>query len=149
MKVDVQRALAARILKVGQNRIWFDPERIEDISIAITRNDIRNLIHEGAIKKRYDIGVSRVRARQIAEKKKSGKRKGEGSRKGKATTYMPKKQAWMMRIRAIRRELKKLRENKNITVTSYRVLYRYANGGMFKSIAHLKRYINENKMMRR
>lgn len=149
MKVDIQRALAARILKVGQNRIWFDPERIEDISIAITRNDIRSLIHEGAIKKRYDIGVSRVRARIIAEKKKLGKRRGEGSRKGKATTYMPKKQAWMTKIRAIRRELRKLRENKNIAVSSYRRLYRYANGGTFKSIAHLHRFIKENKMMRR
>jgi len=149
MKVDVQKGLAARILKVGENRVWFDPERIEDISIAITRNDIRNLIHEGAIKKKYDIGVSRVRAREIAEKKKRGKRKGEGSRKGKATTYMPKKRAWILRIRPIRRKLKELRENKNISVSSYRRLYRYANGGTFKSIAHLQRFIKENKMMRR
>ncbi|MHA1785104.1 MAG: 50S ribosomal protein L19e [Candidatus Helarchaeota archaeon] len=149
MKVDVQRSLAARILKVGQNRVWLDPERIEDISIAITRNDIKNLIHEGAIKKRYDRGVSRVRAREIAEKKKRGKRKGEGSRKGKATTYLPRKKAWMLRIRAIRKELKKLRDTKKISVNSYRKLYRYANGGTFRSIAHLQRYIKENKLMRR
>ncbi len=149
MKVDVQRALAAKILKVGVNRVWFDPERIEDISIAITRNDLRNLIHEGAIKKKYDIGVSRVRAREIAEKKKRGKRRGEGSRKGRATTYMPKKRSWILRIRPIRRELRKLRDNKNIAVSSYRLLYRYANGGTFKSISHLQRYITENKLMRR
>ena len=41
-----QRRLAAQILKVGQNRVWIDPERIDDVDGAITREEIRKLIHE-------------------------------------------------------------------------------------------------------
>ena len=32
-----QRRLAAQILKIGQNRVWIDPERIDDVEVAITR----------------------------------------------------------------------------------------------------------------
>jgi len=41
-----QRRLAAQILKVGQNRVWINPERIDDVEAAITREEIRKLIHE-------------------------------------------------------------------------------------------------------
>lgn len=149
MKVDVQRGLAARILKIGVNRVWIDPEREEDVAMAITRNDVRNLIHEGAIKKRYDQGVSRARARLIHEKKKTGKRKGEGSRKGKKTAVISRKQAWILRIRPIRKELQRLRARRLITPTNYRRLYLLAGGGTFRNVAHLTRYISEKKLYRR
>ena len=34
-----QRRLAAQILKVGQNRVWINPEKIDDVEGAITRED--------------------------------------------------------------------------------------------------------------
>ena len=44
-----QRRLAAEILKVGLNRVWIDPERIDDVDGAITREEIRKLVHEKVI----------------------------------------------------------------------------------------------------
>lgn len=45
-----QKRIAAAILKCGVNRVWFDPERQADIEAAISRNDLRELIAEGAIR---------------------------------------------------------------------------------------------------
>lgn len=65
-----QRRIAAQLLKIGRNRVWIDPERIEDVEAAMTRDEIRKLLHEGAIKSLPQAGVSRGRARIIHLKKK-------------------------------------------------------------------------------
>ena len=75
-----QRRLAAQILKVGQNRVWIDPERMDDVEGAITRDEIRKLIHEKVIVSLPEKGVSRSRAKTVREKKRVGRRKGAGSR---------------------------------------------------------------------
>ena len=49
MSLKSQRRLATKILKVGEGRVWIDPNRIDDVEAAITRTDIRRLIHEGVI----------------------------------------------------------------------------------------------------
>ena len=149
MNLSVQRALAARILKVGKGRIWIDPEREDDVSIAITREDIKTLIHEKAIQVKYDKGVSRARVRTELEKKKFGKRRRIGSRKGKKNAIISKKTQWILKIRPQRKYLRRLRGKRIITPTNYRKLYRWATAGRFRSIAHLEHFINENKMKRR
>ena len=42
--LSLQKRLAAEILGVGESRIWIDPNRIEDVADAITREEIRGLI---------------------------------------------------------------------------------------------------------
>ncbi|ENN96186.1 50S ribosomal protein L19e, partial [Methanocaldococcus villosus KIN24-T80] len=37
MNLTVQRRLAAKILKCGLDRVWIDPEHIEDVKMAMTR----------------------------------------------------------------------------------------------------------------
>ncbi|MEM1989819.1 MAG: 50S ribosomal protein L19e, partial [Candidatus Bathyarchaeia archaeon] len=74
MSLKSQRRMAAEILGVGEERVWIDPERIEEVEAAITREDIKRLIHEGVIRKLKDKGVSRARARIIHEKKRKGRR---------------------------------------------------------------------------
>ena len=71
-----QRRLAAQIMKIGQNRVWIDPERVDDVDVAITREEIRKLIHEKIITSLPEKGVSRSRAKTIIEKKRKGRRKG-------------------------------------------------------------------------
>ena len=44
-----QRRLAAQVMKIGRNRVWIDPQRIEDVESAITREEIRKLVHEKVI----------------------------------------------------------------------------------------------------
>ncbi|MBC7219095.1 MAG: 50S ribosomal protein L19e, partial [Hadesarchaea archaeon] len=46
MKLDTKKRLAAKILKVGVNRVWIDPSRLGDVSAAITREDIKRLIKQ-------------------------------------------------------------------------------------------------------
>ena len=73
-----QRRLAAQIMKVGKNRVWIDPQRIEDVESAITREEVRKLVHEQIIKASAIQGVSRGRAKVIQSKKRRGRRKGPG-----------------------------------------------------------------------
>jgi LSU ribosomal protein L19E len=47
MNLTTQKRLAAEILKVGTNRVWIDPERVEEVSTAITRESIKQLIKDG------------------------------------------------------------------------------------------------------
>ncbi len=149
MNLRAQRRIAAEVLKVGKNRVKIDPDREDDVSMAITRDDIRTLIHEKGITARYQKGVSRSRARLVHEKKKKGKRQGSGSRKGKKTTYNPKKRAWIQRIRPQRKFLRRLRTRRIVTISTYRKLYRWASSGMFRSVAHLDFFIKDKKLTRR
>ncbi|MHA2005574.1 MAG: 50S ribosomal protein L19e [Candidatus Thorarchaeota archaeon] len=68
MKLTTQKRLAADVMKVGISRVWIDPEFEDEVSLAITRNDIRRLVDEGAIQRKQKIGVSRGRARHPMRK---------------------------------------------------------------------------------
>ena len=149
MNVSAQKRMAAAILKCGENRVFIDPYFIEDVKMAITREDIRNLIKEGAIQKRYKKGISKARKILNHERKKKGRGRGIGKRKGPKGSRTPKKKAWMKRIRPQRRELKKLRDRKLITTAVYRKLYKNAKGGMFNSVAQMNRHIKEKELLRR
>ncbi len=149
MNLSAQKRMAAEILKCGQNRVYIDPYLIEEVKMAITREDIRNLIKEGIIQKRYKKGISKARKNLNHERKKKGRGKGLGKRKGKKGARTPKKKAWMKRIRPQRKLLKKLRDRKQITTAIYRKLYKNAKGGMFASVAQLNRHINEKELLRR
>jgi large subunit ribosomal protein L19e len=144
-----QRRLAAQILKVGENRVWIDPERTEDTETAITRDEIRRLIHEGAIKSLPEKGVSRGRARILHEKKKKGRRGGLGSKTGSPFARISKKQAWMSKIRALRRKLRLLKAKKIVPESAYRKLYRMASSGKFESVADMERYLKMHDLWRK
>ena len=149
MSLRSQRRIAAQILKVGTNRVWMDPERLEDVEVAITREEIRKLIHEGAIKSATEKGVSRVRARILHEKKKKRLRRGPGTRKGSSGAKITKKQAWMQKIRALRRTLRKWKANRALTEGAYRQLYTTAGSGVFSSIADMERYTKTHGLWRK
>lgn len=133
-----QRRIAASLMKCGVNRVWFDPERIDDVKNAISREDIRELIAEGVVDERQKTGVSRGRARARIAKRSYGHCKGPGRRKGAAGARNPSKRAWIRKIRAIRKTLTELRADGTLDPHSYRVLYRRAAGGQFRNVAHLR-----------
>lgn len=124
MNLTTQKRLAASILKVGLNRVWIDPERMEEVSMAITREGVKQLIDNGAIKAKPQKGISSYRSKKLAEQKKKGKRKGRGSVKGAKKARNPKKQEWMTTIRALRKDLKDMRDANEIDATTYRKLYK-------------------------
>ena len=78
MNLTTQKRLAASILKVGLNRVWIDPERIEEVSLVMTREGVKQLIKDGAIKAKPQKGNSSYRSKKIKEQKAKGKRKGRG-----------------------------------------------------------------------
>jgi len=144
-----QRRLAAELLKVGEGRVWIDPERMNDVEVAITREEIRRLIHEGAIQSLPEKGVSRARARVLHEKKKKGLRRGPGLKTGSARSTISKKEAWIKRIRPLRKKLRELKAKRVITESIYRQLYDMAGSGVFESTADLERYIETRGLGRK
>jgi large subunit ribosomal protein L19e len=146
MSVRAQRRIAAEIMKVGENKVWLDPEDVDAISSAITRTEIRKLIHEGAIRALPKTGTSRGRTRRLRSKKAAGRRAGPGSRKG---SHLARKTVWALRIRAIRERLRELRDKRMIPTGTYRKLLLMAKGGSFRSSSHLDEYIEARKLSRR
>ncbi|MBT8172365.1 50S ribosomal protein L19e [Candidatus Bathyarchaeota archaeon] len=149
MSLKSQRRLAADILKVGEGRVWIDPERIDYVETAITREEIRKLIHEKVVRSLPEKGVCRVRARIFAEKRKKGLRRGPGGKSGSSRSKISKKQAWMNRIRPIRKRLCELKETRTINESTYRKLYDMSESGVFESKADLERYIKTHDLWRK
>lgn len=141
MNLSSQRRMAAQLLKVGENKVKFDSERSEDIQEALTKDDIRALIKSKAITKKPVVGNSKARIKKKVEAKKRGRRKGHGRREGSVNARVHKKVRWMTKIRAIRDELKKMRDSKEISDSEYRKLYLQAKGNLFQSRRHLHEYI--------
>ena len=148
MNLTTQKRLAASILKVGLNRVWIDPEQIEEVSRAITREGVKQLINNGAIKAKPKKGISSYRSKKIAEQKSKGKRKGKGRIKGAKYARTPKKQQWMKTIRALRKDLKEMRDADEIDATTYRKLYKMAKGGAFRSKSYMKTYARDHDLIK-
>jgi large subunit ribosomal protein L19e len=148
-KLNSQRRLAAQILKVGQNRVWIDPERTDDVEGAITRDDVKKLIHEKVITALQEKGVSRARAKAVQRKKQRGRRKGPGSHGGSGYAKISKKEAWMSKIRSLRKRLRELKTSRVITETTYSQVYRMAGSGRFESVGDLERYLKAHDLWRK
>jgi len=136
--------MAAELLGCGANRVWIDPTYMEDVADAITRDDIRAAINDGKIRKLRVQGTSRGRIRYLKAQKKKGRRKGMGSRMGTKKARNPKKEAWMRTIRAVRKQLKELRDTGRINKRTYREYYMKSKGGMFRSRAHVISHIKSS-----
>ena len=119
-----QRRIAAAVLGCGVNRVWIN--QLSEVQSAMSREDIRNLIEEGAISSHQKKGISC---------------KGPGRRSGAKGARTPSKTQWIKKIRAQRKELRAQRDAGSITRSEYRRLYRRAAGGQFRNVAHLKAQI--------
>jgi len=148
MNLKNQRRLAASVLKVGVNRVWIDPEGADEVEAIITRQEIRKLINDGLIRALPEQKTSRGRTRARMAQKKAKRRRGPGRRKGARYSVVSRKARWMSRIRAQRKRLRRLRERRIITVSTYRNIYMKAKGGEFRSVAELERYITDNNLRR-
>ena len=139
-----KRELVARILNVGANRIRFEPDKLDDIADSITRDDIRSLIKNRVIWTTKPRGTSRGRAKtKLATKKKHGT--GPGSKKGKKTARVGKKQNYVRKIRSMRYHLKVLKNRNDINRQIFWSLYKKVNGGQIRSLAHLRANVMDLK----
>ena len=124
-----QRRLAAEILGIGENKILFDAGRLEDISKAITRQDIADLIKDKAIIKRITGKSAR---------KKIERNKGIGRTRVRVKA---RKKKYMAKIRKLRRYLSEIKDKKVITIVEYQKLRRLSKSGHFKTRRHLKEHL--------
>ncbi|PKS07431.1 hypothetical protein jhhlp_006034 [Lomentospora prolificans] len=86
-----QKRLAASVIGCGQNKIWLDPNEVNEISNANSRQTIRKLIADGLIIRKPVTMHSRSRARELNLARRDGRHRGFGKRKGTANARMPTK----------------------------------------------------------
>jgi len=142
MNLRNQKKLSAKILKTGKHKVAFSPDGLSEIKEAITRADLKSLIKKGLITKKKSKGVSRGRKREQRKKKKT---KGMGKRKGTYKTRNPKKRMWINKVRPQRRLLKLLKKKGVIASQEFKRLYALIKGNFFRSVNHLKLYLNKMK----
>lgn len=146
--LQTQKRLAAQIFKCSPKKIKLNQERLEDIKKAITKLDVKDLIKEDAIIRIPKRGTSKANTKKNLIQKSKGRRKGAGRRKGRNSARHPKKEMWMNNIRSQRKLLKELKDKDKIAIKDYRLLYKKAKGGFFRSLRHIKIYIAEHKMLK-
>ncbi len=145
--MDLQKRLAADVMGCSAQRIRFDVARLAEISEAITKEDIRKLIATDAIRRWNVQGVSRARAKVRHVQNARGRRRGQGSRKGKASARQDPKDEWMATIRKQRLLLKTLKEKGLVTNEAFRDLRAKAKGRFFRSTRHIKLYVSEQGLI--
>ncbi len=132
MNLANKKELAAKVLKVGKNRIFFNPENLGEIKEAITRQDISDLHKAGAIQ------INEVSGRKKIEKKKNRRRTGKIKKK-----VNNRKQEYVIITRKLRLFLKYLLKTGSVDKETYRETRKQIRARKFKSKRHLKESMEE------
>lgn len=132
--------MVADILGVGETRVRIDPDSTERLEDAITRGSIRSLVKEGVIWVKPKRGVSRGRLRVRRQKAKLRGR-GSGSKEGTKYAQLPRKDAWVTRVRALRRRLKIKKARGEISNAVFWNIYGQIGVGQVRTIKHMEELI--------
>ena len=149
--VSNQRRIASELLKCGVGRIWVNEAKLDEVALALTRDDVRKLIADGDIRHKQKIGISRGRARFRHIQRFRNQQRGPGKHQGKKLSRQKLGRGmrlWINRIRPQRRYLRTLRDIGEISATTYRRLYKQAKGGQFRSVSYLRTQLVENGVLK-
>jgi len=133
MKLTTQKRMASDILNVGKNKVCFDPLRLDEIKQAITKQDIKDLIKDRAI---------RAKPGKKKQKKEKRKRTGAGRRK---ISVKNRKRNYMNRIRKIRRYVNDQRNAGQLSRELALETRKLAKAGQFKNLRQAREFIKLNK----
>ncbi len=142
MSMQTVRRLASRILDVGESRVRILDE--EAASKAITADDVRGLLRDGAIGILLEKHASRAKARTKATRAKEGRRRGPGSQKGSYYAGHSRKDRWMELVRSQRQYLTAVKAR--LKEGTYPKVYKMIKGSAFRSRKILKQYLDENQL---
>lgn len=132
MNLTKKKELSSRTLKVGKGRIAFVLSRIKDIAEAITKQDVRDLVADGAIV------VKDVKGRKTITKRKN--RKGAGSIKKNVNT---RKRDYVIMTRKLRKYVAEMKKQGVLNADEVSDIRKKIRNKIFKSSAHLKLYIKD------
>jgi large subunit ribosomal protein L19e len=127
MNLKKKKTLASNTLKVGKSRIVFLNPRIEEIKEAITKQDIKDLKKEGAIK------IKEIKGRKKVEKRKRQRGKGKVKKKVKR-----RKTDYVILTRKLRRYIKELKTQGKISNEEFREIRKKIRNKAYRSKSHLK-----------
>ena len=148
VNLKAKKRLAARVTGVGVHRIKLDPDHLDDVADAITRENIRSLITANTIKISSFTGTSRGRAHtKKAQKNKRGTT--QGSKQGRKGARVGKKEVYVAKVRSLRRLLKIAKDRKDLTNPEFWSLYKKVGGNTVRNKAHLRTLMEEVKAKRK
>ncbi|MCX8194632.1 MAG: 50S ribosomal protein L19e [Candidatus Micrarchaeota archaeon] len=147
MAMATVKRIASELLGVGKSQIRFKPDSLQKIEEALTREDVRSLIKEGAVYALSPRGACRLRRKKKAGQLRKGRRSGTGTRKGSAGARMGNKKFWIARVRAQRKYLRILVSENRLPPKEARRMYWMIKGNAFRGVRALETFLHENKLL--
>ncbi|MCY3853857.1 MAG: 50S ribosomal protein L19e [Thaumarchaeota archaeon] len=137
-----KKSLISRVTNVGVNRIKLNVEHLDEVTDAITRENVRGLITANKIKIIPTKGTSRLRSK-IKKLQKNKRGTKTGSKKGRSNARFNSKKKYVEKVRSLRYRLKVSKKHGDITNKVFWKIYKKIQGNRVRNNAHLRELLNE------
>ena len=128
MKLDKKKSLAIRTLGIGKKRIVFVKSRLDEVKEAITKQDIKDLVKEGAII------IKEIKGKRKVEKRK--RQTGKIKKKVKK-----RKKEYIIMTRKLRKYILELKKKNKLSREDFLEIRKKIRNKYYRSLAHLKESI--------
>ncbi len=134
MDLSKKKQLAVRTLNLGKDRIIFNPNRMDEIKEAITKQDIRDMVSSKAII-----------IKDIKGRKKTKKRLNRARAGSRKKIVINTKREYMIITRKLRKYLVSLRKRNSLAKETHVKLLKEIKARSVRSLLQMKERIEELK----